>query len=1067
MQNKPEACQECPLREAPMVRGEGKIDGLGLVIMGEAPGREEVKKKRPFVGETGRLILDQLLDLDLPQNGCPISREGVYITNALLCRLNKADVSDKEVDEAIACCNQRREQEGELDQAKFIVGMGATAARALIGEKVVKTYRGAVMESPFGPCAITYHPTFILRGKKTGTRVQSDVYYQVVFQDVYKAYRMVDPQVPDEERLFRPAYDVAPPMEDVLNFIAWIRDNQKLCCVDIECDSIDPLAAKLTIIGFGAEVDGVVTVHAVPVWEGCGYTPEELDAFYEAFGALEADPAVSKLFHNFTYDVMVLERHGMPTKGRVEDTLLMHYALFPELTHDLQSVATSYLNIGPWKVNFRHQESERNKQYKALERWRTKAQEAALALTPFRNHSEAVEGLTGKKLASAFAELGYSEDELAQFKKARTAAKRADKRLAQIQDEIEEKFYPDGRDLISRAELDYNALDVACTLGAFLAMQDVEAEELPKLQRLYDTDIAVAEIARRMQRHGLPVIGDARTGMQGELSTKLAAHEQTLHNYVADVVDAASKAHPEWFDGRFTDTEALDAKIEDLESWAGAAAQDLKEMAELQGFSEDECRGAAPDDLSDVERQWYEMSMRDRACVKLHALMQAGKKDPKNPKSGFQILSGDHKSLLLDAYAVPVDELTPKTGKRRMTKDSLVKRKDEFAVVETMLDFSATHKLLKTFVEGKKIVIGSDGRIHPSWNSKGSTNPEGYGTVTGRWTSEPNVQNWPYAMRAMIGFPEDVPWTLVGADFSQLEFRILAWFAGETDLVHAFNEGPIVKLVEDDPEHAKLLEAWRSEKEMLKDAAEGFDVEGMKLADFAHIVPESHRDLWLKRILRIEKNAKGEIFIERDIHSATAVTIFGDQYTYAPLKKYKLLRNLTKRATYGGMYGGNAETLYNALHRDFPGTDKSQCEMFLEKFDRIWPNIVAWRKDSHNRAVREGELRTPLLGRCRLFPLRRPEATVAFNWPIQATAADIMNTSLLKLYNYVQARRDLRKQAFPIIQVHDAIYWEVREEIAAEFRSIVEEQMSRVLDHDTVLMSFPVEAKVGKKWSET
>ena len=81
---KPDVCRECPLYDAPMVRGEGKIDGLGLVIMGEAPAREEVRLRRPFVGETGQKILDPLLNVHLPQNGCPLSRDGVYITNALL-----------------------------------------------------------------------------------------------------------------------------------------------------------------------------------------------------------------------------------------------------------------------------------------------------------------------------------------------------------------------------------------------------------------------------------------------------------------------------------------------------------------------------------------------------------------------------------------------------------------------------------------------------------------------------------------------------------------------------------------------------------------------------------------------------------------------------------------------------------------------------------------------------------------------------------------------------------------------------------------------------------------------
>ena len=993
---KPDVCFGCPLFEAPMVRGEGKLeDGLGLVLMGEAPAAEEVRRQRPFVGQTGRYVLDPLL------KALSLQRDGLYITNSLLCQLHKQDFKESQINEAVACCNERRKVERELEGAKFIVGMGGTAARALIGEKVVAPYRGAFMESEFGPCLITYHPTFVLRGKKDmRTRTASDVFLQVIYQDLVKGHRMVDPLVPDEDREFQPACVEAPDMADILDFLDWIRHEKTLMCVDVEADSVDPLSCNLTIIGFGALVDGVVTAYAVPLWEG-NYTQAEMDEFYAEFGAVENDPDVPKLFHNFAYDVTVLERHGMPTQGKIEDTLIAHYCLYPELLHDLQFVACSYLNIGPWKTRFRRRQNARDKQYQALARWEDKLDEAAEAIEPYGKYAE----LVGKKLASAFAQAGLDEETLKTYKKYRTAYKRATKKLVELREGIDVLVDEEGRD-----ELQYNASDVAATLGTFLQMKKEDAEDFEKIQKLYETDIAVGEIAREMQLRGLPVIGDAREKMQQTFTERLGTQFHDLVELAQKAVDETREAHPEWYVA-----DALNATLASLEP-------------------------------------------RDRARVQLKKVLD----------EEFNPMSAAHKALLLDAYEVPVDEVTPKTGQRKMTKDTLVKYKGRYKPVAALLDYTATHKMLKTFVEGKRILIGEDGRIHPSWNAKGSTNPGEYGTVTGRWTSQPNVQNWPYEMRAMIGFRPEDEWTLVGADFSQLEFRILAWFAGESDLVVAFNEGPIVVLDPKEPRHAALLEARADEKKRLK-ACKGKDddVAGFDLKAFQDIVPKRYKSLWNQRILRVERDAQGIEFIARDIHSNTAVTIFGDTYINAKLKRYKLLRDLTKRATYGGMYGGSAETLYNALHRDFPETSKEQCAHFLEQLDRLWPRIVSWRSESRERAARERVLRTPVLGRCRLFPLGRPEATVAYNFPIQATAADIMNTSLLRLYDYVQSRDDLRGKAFPIIQVHDAIYWEVRQEIADEFRSIVEEHMSCTLEYNTVRMSFPVEAKVGKKWSET
>ncbi len=78
--------------------------------------------------------------------------------------------------------------------------------------------------------------------------------------------------------------------------------------------------------------------------------------------------------------------------------------------------------------------------------------------------------------------------------------------------------------------------------------------------------------------------------------------------------------------------------------------------------------------------------------------------------------------------------------------------------------------------------LGSDGRLHPSFNLTG--------TVTGRRScNNPNLQQVPRDsyVRAVLGAPPG--WVILGVDYAQIEVRIAAWLAGEEKLLAIFAEG--------------------------------------------------------------------------------------------------------------------------------------------------------------------------------------------------------------------------------------------------------------------------------------
>ena len=149
------ACTRCRLHEGrhSVVFGEGAADAE-VVVVGEAPGAEEDRTGRPFVGPAGKL-LDRLL----ASAGFP--RERVYICNVLKCR--PPGNRDPQPDE-IASCVPFLERQIERIAPRALLAVGSFAAQTLLGEAhSIGTLRGRVHRRRGVPLVATYHPAYLLR----------------------------------------------------------------------------------------------------------------------------------------------------------------------------------------------------------------------------------------------------------------------------------------------------------------------------------------------------------------------------------------------------------------------------------------------------------------------------------------------------------------------------------------------------------------------------------------------------------------------------------------------------------------------------------------------------------------------------------------------------------------------------------------------------------------------------------------------------------------------------------------------------------------------------------------
>jgi DNA polymerase len=163
-------CKACDLykRGTQTVFGEGP-PGAEIMLVGEQPGDAEDLAGHPFVGPAGRL-----LDRALEEAG--IDRSRVYLTNVVKHfkwePRGKRRIHAKPNASEIAACRPWLDVEIALVKPRVLVCLGATAARALLGNAFkVSQQRGQRVESSLAPVVTaTVHPSSILRATSDEAR---------------------------------------------------------------------------------------------------------------------------------------------------------------------------------------------------------------------------------------------------------------------------------------------------------------------------------------------------------------------------------------------------------------------------------------------------------------------------------------------------------------------------------------------------------------------------------------------------------------------------------------------------------------------------------------------------------------------------------------------------------------------------------------------------------------------------------------------------------------------------------------------------------------------------------
>jgi uracil-DNA glycosylase len=144
------SCVQCPLHASrtKAVPGEGSPSAR-VMLIGEAPGRDEDQRGQPFVGAAGR-FLDQMLA------GSGVDRSDLFITNTVKCRPeNNRTPRKREVD---TCTSLYLFEQIELINPALIMLLGSVATKKLLGVNSVNEVRGRVIEHNNRKYLAGYHP---------------------------------------------------------------------------------------------------------------------------------------------------------------------------------------------------------------------------------------------------------------------------------------------------------------------------------------------------------------------------------------------------------------------------------------------------------------------------------------------------------------------------------------------------------------------------------------------------------------------------------------------------------------------------------------------------------------------------------------------------------------------------------------------------------------------------------------------------------------------------------------------------------------------------------------------
>ncbi|WP_324041806.1 DNA polymerase I [Aeromonas caviae] len=197
----------------------------------------------------------------------------------------------------------------------------------------------------------------------------------------------------------------------------------------------------------------------------------------------------------------------------------------------------------------------------------------------------------------------------------------------------------------------------------------------------------------------------------------------------------------------------------------------------------------------------------------------------------------------------------------------------------------------------------------------------------------------------------------------------------------------------------------------------------------------------------------------KDIHKATAAEVFGVALDAVTSD----MRRSAKAINFGLIYGMSAFGLAKQL-----GIGRAEAQKYMDLYFERYPGVLEYMERTRQQAEAQGYVET-LFGRRLYLPdiksrnagLRKAAERAAINAPMQGTAADIIKRAMINVDDWIRGIED--ESIRMLMQVHDELVFEIREEKLEEYIGLIKEKMSGAAE---LYVPLVVEAGTGDNWDQ-
>lgn len=196
-----------------------------------------------------------------------------------------------------------------------------------------------------------------------------------------------------------------------------------------------------------------------------------------------------------------------------------------------------------------------------------------------------------------------------------------------------------------------------------------------------------------------------------------------------------------------------------------------------------------------------------------------------------------------------------------------------------------------------------------------------------------------------------------------------------------------------------------------------------------------------------------------DIHTVTASQVFNQPIEWVTPD----LRSKAKAVNFGIVYGIGAFSLSKDI-----GVSMTKASEYIRAYLSKYSGIAHYMDKTVAKARHDGYVET-MFGRRRYIKelaaknknLQSFGERVAKNTPIQGTAADIIKIAMIRVYNKL---RESKLDAKLILQVHDELIVEAKEDCADKAAALLKEEMENAVK---LTVPMTVDVNIGKTWYDT